>query len=196
MFTGIIESLSKIVKIEKSGTNLNISFKSDLTSQFSIDQSLSHNGVCLTIVKIKDKIYTVNAIKETILKSNIGSWVVGDEVNIERAMKIGDRLDGHMVQGHVDQVGVCVERFTQKGSWIFTFEYKIENNITVEKGSISVNGVSLTVVNSKKNRFSVAIIPYTFNQTCFKNIKKHDFVNLEFDIIGKYIKKLMLSKNP
>ena len=195
MFTGIIESLSKIVKIEKSGTNLNISFKSNLTSQFSIDQSLSHNGICLTIVKIKDKIYTVNAIKETILKSNIGSWVVGDEVNIERAMKIGDRLDGHMVQGHVDQVGVCVERFTQKGSWIFTFEYKIEKNITVEKGSISVNGVSLTVVNSKKNRFSVAIIPYTFNQTCFKNIKKHDFVNLEFDIIGKYIKKIMLSKN-
>ena len=195
MFTGIIESLSKIVKIEKSGTNLNISFKSNLTSQFSIDQSLSHNGICLTIVKIKDKIYTVNAIKETILKSNIGSWAVGDEVNIERAMKIGDRLDGHMVQGHVDQVGVCVERFTQKGSWIFTFEYKIEKNITVEKGSISVNGVSLTVVNSKKNRFSVAIIPYTFNQTCFKNIKKHDFVNLEFDIIGKYIKKVMLSKN-
>tara|TARA_B100000886_G_scaffold329365_1_gene278650 strand:+ start:136 stop:726 length:591 start_codon:yes stop_codon:yes gene_type:complete len=195
MFTGIIESLSKIVKIEKSGTNLNISFKSNLTSQFSIDQSLSHNGICLTIVKIKDKIYTVNAIKETILKSNIGSWAVGDEVNIERAMKIGDRLDGHMVQGHVDQVGVCVERFTQKGSWIFTFEYKIEKNITVEKGSISVNGVSLTVVNSKKNRFSVAIIPYTFNQTCFKNIKKHDFVNLEFDIIGKYIKKIMLSKN-
>ena len=196
MFTGIIESLSKIVKIEKSGTNLNISFKSDLTSQFSIDQSLSHNGVCLTIVKIKDKIYTVNAIKETILKSNIGSWVVGDEVNIERAMKIGDRLDGHMVQGHVDQVGVCIERFEQKGSWIFTFEYKIEKNITVEKGSISVNGVSLTVFNSKKNQFSVAIIPYTFSQTCFKNIKKHDFVNLEFDIIGKYIKKLMLSKNP
>jgi len=195
MFTGIIESLSKIVKIEKSGTNLNISFKSNLTSQFSIDQSLSHNGICLTIVKIKDKIYTVNAIKETILKSNIGSWAIGDEVNIERAMKIGDRLDGHMVQGHVDQVGVCVERFTQKGSWIFTFEYKIEKNITVEKGSISVNGVSLTVVNSKKNRFSVAIIPYTFNQTCFKNIKKHDFVNLEFDIIGKYIKKIMLSKN-
>ena len=195
MFTGIIESLSKIVKIEKSGTNLNISFKSNLTSQFSIDQSLSHNGICLTIVKIKDKIYTVNAIKETILKSNIGSWAVGDEVNIERAVKIGDRLDGHMVQGHVDQVGVCVERFTQKGSWIFTFEYKIEKNITVEKGSISVNGVSLTVVNSKKNRFSVAIIPYTFNQTCFKNIKKHDFVNLEFDIIGKYIKKIMLSKN-
>ena len=195
MFTGIIESLSKIVKIEKSGTNLNISFKSNLTSQFSIDQSLSHNGICLTIVKIKDEIYTVNAIKETILKSNIGSWAVGDEVNIERAMKIGDRLDGHMVQGHVDQVGVCVERFTQKGSWIFTFEYKIEKNITVEKGSISVNGVSLTVVNSKKNRFSVAIIPYTFNQTSFKNIKKHDFVNLEFDIIGKYIKKIMLSKN-
>ena len=194
MFTGIIESLSKIVKIEKSGTNLNISFKSDLTSQFSIDQSLSHNGVCLTIVKIKDKIYTVNAIKETILKSNIGSWVVGDEVNIERAMKIGDRLDGHMVQGHVDQVGVCIERFEQKGSWIFTFEYKIEKNITVEKGSISVNGVSLTVFNSKKNQFSVAIIPYTFSQTCFKNIKKHDFVNLEFDIIGKYIKKIMLSK--
>ena len=196
MFTGIIESLSKIVKIEKSGTNLNISFKSNLTSQFSIDQSLSHNGICLTIVKIKDKIYTVNAIKETILKSNIGSWAVGDEVNIERAMKIGDRLDGHMVQGHVDQVGVCIERFEQKGSWIFTFEYKIEKNITVEKGSISVNGVSLTVINSKKNRFSVAIIPYTFSQTCFKNIKKHDFVNLEFDIIGKYIKKLMLSKNP
>lgn len=195
MFTGIVESLAKIVKIEKSGTNLNISFKSNLTSQFSVDQSLSHNGICLTVVKIKDKIYTVNAINETILKSNIGSWAVGDEINIERAMKIGDRLDGHMVQGHVDQVGVCVERFTQKGSWIFTFEYKIENNITVEKGSISVNGVSLTVVNSKKNRFSVAIIPYTFNQTCFKNIKKNDFVNLEFDIIGKYIKKIMLLKN-
>tara|TARA_B100000989_G_scaffold177421_1_gene133218 strand:- start:46 stop:636 length:591 start_codon:yes stop_codon:yes gene_type:complete len=196
MFTGIIESLAKIVKIEKSGTNLNISFKSNLTSQFGVDQSLSHNGICLTIVKIKDKIYTVNAIKETILKSNIGSWAVGDEVNIERAMKIGERLDGHMVQGHVDQVGVCVDRFIQKGSWLFTFEYKLENNITVEKGSISVNGVSLTVVNSKKNRFSVAIIPYTFNQTCFKNIKKHDSVNLEFDIIGKYIKKIMLSKNP
>ena len=194
MFTGIVESIATVIKIDKNGTNLDVSFKSNLTSQFSIDQSISHNGICLTVVKIKGNIYTINAINETVLKSNIGSWRLGDEVNIERAMKIGDRLDGHMVQGHVDEIGICIERLEQNGSWIFTFKHNINKNITVEKGSISVNGVSLTVVDSKADQFSVAIIPYTFNNTCFKNIKKNDLVNLEFDVIGKYLSKIISSR--
>ncbi len=195
MFTGIVESLSKIIEIEKEGTNLNISFESELIEELSVDQSISHNGVCLTVVKIQDNTYTINAIKETISKSNIGSWKVGDEVNVERALKIGDRLDGHMVQGHVDEIGVCIKKTEHNGSWTFTFEHSKNNNITVEKGSISINGVSLTVVNSKTNTFSVAIIPYTYNNTCFKNIKRNDLVNLEFDVIGKYVEKIIAGRN-
>ena len=195
MFTGIVESLSKIIEIEKEGTNLNISFESELIEELSVDQSISHNGVCLTVVKIQDNTYTINAIKETISKSNIGSWKVGDEVNVERALKIGDRLDGHMVQGHVDEIGVCIKKTEHNGSWIFTFKHSKNNNITVEKGSISINGVSLTVVNSKTNTFSVAIIPYTYNNTCFKNIKRNDLVNLEFDVIGKYVEKIIAGRN-
>ena len=195
MFTGIVESLSKIIEIEKEGTNLNISFESELIEKLSVDQSISHNGVCLTVVKIQDNTYTINAIKETISKSNIGSWKVGDEVNVERALKIGDRLDGHMVQGHVDEIGVCIKKTEHNGSWIFTIEHSKNNNITVEKGSISINGVSLTVINSKTNTFSVAIIPYTYNNTCFKNIKRNDLVNLEFDVIGKYVEKIIAGRN-
>ncbi len=195
MFTGIVESLSKIIKIEKEGTNLNISFESELINELNVDQSISHNGVCLTIVKVQDNMYTINAIKETISKSNIASWKVGDKVNIERALKTGDRLDGHMVQGHVDEIGVCTKKTEHNGSWVFTFEHSKKKNITVEKGSISINGVSLTVINSKINSFSVAIIPYTYHNTCFKNIKKNDLVNLEFDVIGKYVEKIMSSRN-
>ena len=194
MFTGIIETVAKISNITQNKTNLNISFKSPITNEFKIDQSVSHNGICLTVVEINNDEYSVTAIDETIKKSTISKWKIGDLINIERAMKIGDRLDGHMVQGHVDQIAICSEVLEQNGSWIFKFEYPPSENITVEKGSISVNGISLTVINSKKNTFSVAIIPYTFNNTSFKNLKVGDHVNLEFDIIGKYLKK-MISKS-
>ena len=194
MFTGIIESVAKISQISKNKGNLDIRFKSSLTNEFKVDQSISHNGICMTVVEINNDEYSVTAINETIQKSAIGKWKIGDLINIERAMKIGDRLDGHMVQGHVDEIGICIERLEQNGSWIFTFKHNINKNITVEKGSISVNGVSLTVVDSKADQFSVAIIPYTFNNTCFKNIKKNDLVNLEFDVIGKYLSKIISSR--
>ena len=191
MFTGIIENLSEIKEINKEGDNLSISLISEITNELKIDQSLSHNGVCLTVVDINNNIYKVTAIKETILKSSIKNWKIGDEINLERAMKIGDRLDGHLVQGHVDQIAICEDIKEEKGSWYFSFKYKKSENITIEKGSISVNGISLTVVNSKTNKFSVAIIPYTYNHTNFKNLKVGDTVNLEFDMVGKYISKLV-----
>ena len=194
MFTGIIETVATISNITQNKSNLNISFKSPITNEFKIDQSVSHNGICLTVVEINNDEYSVTAIDETIKKSTISKWKIGDLINIERAMKIGDRLDGHMVQGHVDQIAICSEVLEQNGSWTFKFEYPSSENITVEKGSISVNGISLTVINSKKNTFSVAIIPYTFNNTSFKNLEIGDHVNLEFDIIGKYLKK-MISKS-
>ncbi len=191
MFTGIIENIAIVKIIKKDGDNLVFTFESNITSELKIDQSVSHNGICLTVVDIFENNYSVVAIKETVLKSSIKNWKIGDEINLERAMKIGDRLDGHLVQGHVDQIAICENIREEKGSWYFSFKYKKSENITIEKGSISVNGISLTVVNSKTNKFSVAIIPYTYNHTNFKNLKVGDTVNLEFDMVGKYISKLV-----
>ena len=190
MFTGIIETLAEVVSLENQGSNINISLKSDITNEFKIDQSVSHNGVCLTVVDIDGNIYTVTAIKETLEKSNIGLLEIGDKVNLERSMKVGDRLDGHIVQGHVDQKAKCTKIIEENGSWIFTFKHKQLDNITVEKGSVCVNGVSLTVVNSGDNHFSVAVIPYTFENTNFNKIEVDSIVNIEFDIVGKYISKM------
>ena len=191
MFTGIIENIALVKEIKKDGDNLIFTFESDLTSELKIDQSISHNGICLTVVDIIDNTYSVVAIKETVLKSSIKNWKVGEKVNLERAMKIGNRLDGHIVQGHVDQVGVCEKISEELGSWYFTFKYEKSDNITIEKGSIAINGISLTVVDSQTNKFSVAIIPYTYNHTNFKNLNIGDTVNLEFDMVGKYISKLV-----
>lgn len=191
MFTGIVEETGKITKLQKSGSNLNISVDAKMTPELKIDQSVSHNGVCLTVVSINDAEYMVTAVKETLEKTNLGNLKTGDPVNLERGMKLGERLDGHIVQGHVDQIASCTQIREMDGSWEFTFEYEPEvGNVTIEKGSITVNGVSLTVVNSKKNSFSVAIIPYTYEHTTFRNLKKGDIVNLEFDVIGKYVKRL------
>ena len=195
MFTGIIENLSEIKEIVPQGDNLSISFSSNLTKELKIDQSIAHNGVCLTVVEIDNNIYNVTAIKETIIKSSIKHWKKGDLVNIERALRLGDRLDGHMVQGHVDQTAVCKNISEENGSWYFDFEYYGSENLTIEKGSITINGVSLTVVNSRQNTFSVAIIPYTYNNTNFKNIKLGDLVNIEFDMIGKYISKIIRNQS-
>lgn len=191
MFTGIIETLGTIQEITKENTNLHISIASTITDELKIDQSVAHNGVCLTVIDINENQYTVTAINETLEKTNLSDWKAGDLVNLERAMKLGDRLDGHIVQGHVDQIGVCTSIEEANGSWIYTFKYDEKyNNITIEKGSITVNGVSLTVVNSKKNEFSVAIIPYTHEHTNFKTFEVNTKVNLEFDVIGKYVSRL------
>ena len=195
MFTGIIETLGTIQEIKKENTNIHITMNSSITSELQIDQSVAHNGICLTVVAIKDSSYTVTAIDETVKKTNLGSWQTGDLVNLERAMKLGDRLDGHIVQGHVDQTGTCIVAQETNGSWLYTFEYdQTLNNITIEKGSITVNGVSLTVVDSKKNQFSVAIIPYTYEHTNFKFFKIGTKINLEFDVIGKYVSRLYAKK--
>jgi riboflavin synthase len=168
---------------------------SSITSELQIDQSVAHNGICLTVVAIKDTSYTVTAIDETIKKTNLADWKIGDSVNLERAMKLGDRLDGHIVQGHVDQTGTCTTAEETDGSWLYTFEYDENlNNITIEKGSITVNGVSLTVVDSKKNQFSVAIIPYTHEHTNFNTFEVGTRINLEFDVIGKYVSRLYANK--
>lgn len=191
MFTGIIETLGRVEKIEKDRKNINFTIQTNITHELKIDQSVAHNGVCLTVVAISGKNYVVTAIKETLDKTNLGLLSETDLVNIERAMKLGDRLDGHIVQGHVDQTAVCTEISENDGSWIFTFVYDANaNNITIEKGSVTVNGVSLTVVDSKKNQFSVAIIPYTYTHTGFSKFKKGTVVNLEFDVIGKYVARL------
>ena len=191
MFTGIIESLGEIKSIEKERGNLSVTIASSITNELKIDQSVAHNGVCLTVVAINNDDYTVTAIQETLEKTNLGDWKTGDLVNLERSMRLGDRLDGHIVQGHVDQIGICKSIKNANGSWYYTFEYDENlNNITIEKGSITVNGVSLTVVNSKKNEFSVAIIPYTYEHTNFKNFEIGTKINLEFDVIGKYISKI------
>ena len=191
MFTGIIEDIAKVESLVKEGTNLNITIKSTITPELKIDQSVAHNGVCLTVVKIENSSYTVTAIEETLLKTNLNTIKVGSLINLERAMKLGDRLDGHIVQGHVDHIGTCISKEVKDGSWIFTFEYDSDkNNITIEKGSITINGVSLTVVDSKRNTFSVAIIPYTYKHTNFNSIEKNTVVNLEFDVIGKYVARL------
>lgn len=191
MFTGIIESFGKVVDLEKDQKNLHLRLESSLTQELKIDQSLAHNGVCLTVVKIEGDQYTVTAIQETLEKSNLNKIKKDDLINLERAIIMNSRLDGHIVQGHVDQVGICRGVAFRDGSWFFDFEYdQNKKNITIEKGSICVNGVSLTVVNSGLERFSVAIIPYTYEHTNFHLLQKGDTVNLEFDMIGKYISKL------
>ena len=191
MFTGIIEAFGKVVDLKKDQENLHLSLESSLTRELKIDQSLAHNGVCLTVVNTTANRYTVTAIQETLVKSNLGGIKMGDLVNLERAMMMKSRLDGHIVQGHVDQIGFCTGVDFREGSWFFKFQYdKNQNNITIEKGSICVNGVSLTLVNSGQDHFSVAIIPYTYEHTNFHQIQKGDSVNLEFDMIGKYISKL------
>lgn len=196
MFTGIIETLGKVKNIEKENDNLNIWVQSSITNELKIDQSVAHNGVCLTVVAIDADIYKVTAIAETINKTNLGDWKIDNFLNLERAMLLGARLDGHIVQGHVDQIAICKEVREANGSWYFTFEYDAAlNNITIEKGSITVNGVSLTVVDSKENEFSVAIIPYTYEHTNFKNFEVGTKVNLEFDVIGKYVARLYSIKN-
>jgi riboflavin synthase len=192
MFTGIIETLGKVAGLRHEQGNLHITVASSLSSELKIDQSVSHNGVCLTVVAIADGSHTVTAIEETLNKSNIGELNIGDLVNLERCMQLNARLDGHIVQGHVDQTAVCADFRELDGSWEYTFEYDAaQGNVTVEKGSVSVNGISLTVVNSKTNSFSVAIIPYTFEHTNLQQVKQGSIVNLEFDIIGKYVARLM-----
>ncbi len=192
MFSGIVEEPATVVALEKDKENLHITLKCSFTDTLKIDQSISHNGVCLTVVKKSGDNYTVTAIKETLDKTNLGFLKVGDKVNLERSMKIDSLLDGHLVQGHVDQTAVCTKIEEADGSWYFTFEYDpSKGNITVEKGSISVNGVSLTVVNSKEKTFQVAIIPYTYEHTNFHQFKVGTVVNLEFDIVGKYITKML-----
>ncbi len=194
MFTGIIEDVGVITSLNKELNNLHISIKSSITSELKIDQSIAHNGVCLTVIEINDDTYTVTAIKETLEKTNLETLKINDKVNLERAMKLGDRLDGHIVQGHVDQTAVCTNIEEDNGSWVFTFKYDSKlNNLTIEKGSITINGTSLTVVNSKKDSFSVAIIPYTYEHTNFNAFKIGTVVNLEFDVLGKYVAKLLES---
>ena len=191
MFTGIVEPLGIISDIKKDQENIHLTIQTNITNELKIDQSVAHNGVCLTVVNLFDDKHVVTAIKETIDKTTLGLWQIGNKVNIERAMKLGDRLDGHIVQGHVDQTAICTNIEDKEGSWEFTFEYDSTlNNITIEKGSITVNGTSLTVVNSKKDSFSVAIIPYTYENTIFHTFEVGTKVNLEFDVVGKYIARM------
>jgi riboflavin synthase len=195
MFTGIIESLGVVREIRKDKDNVHITVESAITEELKIDQSVAHNGVCMTVVSIENNRYVVTAISETMNKTNLSDLKIGDFFNLERAMKLGDRLDGHIVQGHVDQIATCIFAKETNGSWAYTFQYdELIGNITIEKGSITVNGVSLTVVNSGKNEFSVAIIPYTYENTNFKYFEVGMKVNLEFDLIGKYITKLYSNK--
>ncbi len=192
MFTGIIETLGEVVGLDSDASNLHISIKSSLTPELKIDQSIAHNGVCLTVVSLTENTYTVTAIAETLAKTNLNTLAVGDLVNLERAMILGSRLDGHIVQGHVDQTGTCTTIEEKDGSWLFSFEYDAaKGNPTIEKGSITIDGTSLTVVDSGEHTFSVAIIPYTYEHTRFNSYKKGTVVNLEFDVIGKYVAKLM-----
>tara|TARA_A100001037_G_scaffold252395_1_gene236346 strand:+ start:696 stop:1286 length:591 start_codon:yes stop_codon:yes gene_type:complete len=192
MFTGIIESLAKVKDIKKDKGNLQITFMSSIAKELKVDQSVCHNGACLTVVQIDGDQYLTDAIAETIARTNLGDLKIGDNVNLERSMPINSRFDGHIVQGHVDEVGICKNINEIEGSWIFEFEHS-GHNITVEKGSITVNGVSLTIVEAKENIVSVAIIPYTFNNTNFRELEVGSKVNLEFDILGKYIAKLIKS---
>lgn len=192
MFTGIIETLGEVTALKQEQGNLHITIKSPISAALKIDQSVAHNGVCLTVVALDHELHTVTAIEETLQKTNLGILVLGSLVNLERCMQLNGRLDGHIVQGHVDQTAVCVSREVLDGSWVFSFEYDAsQGNVTVEKGSITINGISLTVVDSKATRFSVAIIPYTYENTNMKQIEVGSLVNLEFDIIGKYIAKLV-----
>lgn len=195
MFTGIIESLGTIKSITKSGSNIDFEIESQITPELKVDQSVAHNGVCLTVVNLEGNRHTVTAVDETLKKTSLGSLSEGSSINLERCTVANGRFDGHIVQGHVDQLGKCIDRQELDGSWLFVFEYDAsQGNVTVEKGSICINGVSLTCFNSKENQFTVTIIPYTMENTTFKDLKVGDFVNLEFDIIGKYVSKL-LNKN-
>jgi riboflavin synthase len=192
MFTGIIESLGEVKSINKSEANINFTIKSSLANELKVDQSLCHNGVCLTVVDVSESYYCVTAINETLLKTNLKNLRVGDLVNLERSIRMNGRLDGHIVQGHIDQTGTCTSIENYDGSWVFDFNFDAkQKNITIEKGSITINGVSLTVINSKKNSFSVAIIPYTYENTNFCKFIKGEIVNLEFDVLGKYIAKMI-----
>ncbi|TYR35402.1 riboflavin synthase [Sphingobacterium phlebotomi] len=196
MFTGIIETVGTVTDIEKELGNLHFFIQSDISNALKIDQSVSHNGVCLTVVGIEENVHKVTAIQETLLKSNLGDLKIGNLINLERCTPANGRFDGHIVQGHVDQTGICVAKEEQQGSWLFTFTYQPQQqNITVEKGSITVNGISLTVVNSQVNQFSVAIIPYTIEHTNLQHVKVGDTVNLEFDIVGKYVSKIMAMRD-
>ena len=193
MFSGIVEEAAEVVQLEKEQENLHITMRCSFTHELKIDQSISHNGVCLTVVDIKDDTFTVTAIKETLLKSNLGLLQTGNRVNLERSTRLDARLDGHMVQGHVDLTATCTRVEEAEGSWYYTFEYEpvSDEHMTVEKGSVSVNGVSLTVVNSREKSFQVAIIPYTWEITNFHQIKEGSVVNIEFDIIGKYVAQIV-----
>ena len=190
MFTGIVEQLGQITAIKKQDENIHFTVKSNFTNELKVDQSVAHNGTCLTVVSINNDEYVVTAIHETLEKTNLGEWKVGSKVNLERCMQMNGRLDGHIVQGHVDTTAICSSIEDQNGSWKYTFQYT-SNQVTVEKGSVTVNGVSLTVVDSKDYQFSVCIIPYTYEHTNFHQVKVGDKINLEFDIIGKYVAKLM-----
>lgn len=196
MFTGIIESTATIADIRKEGTNIHFTISSDITQQLKIDQSVSHNGVCLTVVKIDGDNYTVTAVAETLAKTSLGQWRINDIVNIERALKAGDRLDGHFVQGHVDTTGTCIEKTTLAGSWLFRFRYP-QNfaPLLIEKGSICINGVSLTIFNVGRDEFTVTIIPYTYEHTNFNRLNEADIVNLEFDVLGKYALRMWELRN-
>ena len=194
MFTGIIEGLGELKKTEKQGDNVHFTFSCPFTRELKIDQSVAHNGICLTVIDINGDNYTVTAIDETLQKTNIGEISIGEKVNLERCMKVGDRLDGHIVQGHVDTTGTCLNIEDENGSWKYTFKYS-SKDVTVEKGSITINGISLTVLNSEENSFSVCIIPYTYENTNIHEVKTGDLVNLEFDIVGKYIAKLIDKRN-
>jgi len=195
MFTGIIEELGSVKKVEKNKGNIHLTIEAKFTPELRIDQSVAHNGVCLTVISIIDNQYSVIAINETLKKTNLGNILPGDKINLERCMKLGDRLDGRIVQGHIDLTANCTKIETLDGSWIFKFKYskKSSTETTVEKGSITINGISLTVVDSKESEFSVCIIPYTFENTSFKYLKEGDQVNIEFDIIGKYVARMMNS---
>lgn len=194
MFTGIIETLGTVVKLKKDQGNLHLTIQSSISDELRIDQSVAHNGACLTVVAVNDGEHTVTAIQETLDKTSLGKLSVGDDINLERCMQMNGRLDGHIVQGHVDQIATCVKLVEREGSWEYTFKYDASTgNVTVEKGSICVNGISLTVVDSMVDHFSVAIIPYTYEHTNMKHIQPSDIVNLEFDIIGKYVAKLFRS---
>ena len=191
MFTGIIETMGTITRIDREGGNVHYSLSSNITHELKVDQSLAHNGVCLTVVAIDGDQYTVTAIQETLDKTALKQWAVGDKLNLERAMRLGDRLDGHLVQGHVDEVATCTSVEDHEGSWLYRFAYSQDSkNMTIEKGSICVNGTSLTVVGSTAHTFGVAIIPYTYEHTVFHQLQKGDLVNIEFDMVGKYIAKM------
>jgi riboflavin synthase len=192
MFTGIIEEVGKVAHIEQEGSNYHFQINANFAKELKVDQSVAHNGVCLTVVDCNENSYKVTAIKETLDKTNLGNWKTGTPVNLERGMRLNAHLDGHIVQGHVDQTATCTEVKVEDGSWVFSFSYNpTQQNVTIEKGSITINGVSLTVVDSEINHFSVAIIPFTYEHTNFNHIQKGDVVNLEFDVIGKYVKRLM-----